>query len=192
MVRIQGSFRHTRDSAFSDGAAQLAAQVTPASLARRGLDPGHREGYVRRVDQSISFVTISTADLNAARAFYVDGLGWTPTLDVADEIIFFQIGPGMILGLYDAARFAADISSETPTVNVPSGLTVSLNVGSDEEVAQILATAARLGGSILKPAQMAAEFDGFHGHFADPNGLVWEIAHNPTWHVDERGVVTFG
>lgn len=98
----------------------------------------------------------------------------------------------MILGLYGAARFAAGISPATPVVTGPSGLTVSLNVDSDEEVAKILATAQRLGGSILKPAQKATQFDGFHGHFADPNGLVWDIAHNPSWHVGENGVVSFG
>ena len=32
----------------------------------------------------------------------------------------------------------------------------------------------------------------FHGHAADTNGIVWEIAHNPAWRVDEDGTVSFG
>ncbi len=34
------------------------------------------------------------------------------------------------------------------------------------------------GGRILKPAQEVF-WGGFHGYFADPDGHVWEVAHNP-------------
>jgi len=29
-------------------------------------------------------------------------------------------------------------------------------------------------------------------HVADPNGVIWEIAHNPNWRVDEDGTVSLG
>ncbi len=32
------------------------------------------------MDQRISFVTLAVRDLEASRAFYVDGLGWTPAM----------------------------------------------------------------------------------------------------------------
>ena len=35
------------------------------------------------VEQRISFVTLAVRDLAATRAFYVDGLGWTPELECA-------------------------------------------------------------------------------------------------------------
>ena len=48
------------------------------------------------------------------------------------------------------------------------------------------------GGTILKSAR-EGDFGGvFHGHAADTNGIVWEIAHNPAWRVDEDGTVSFG
>jgi uncharacterized protein len=28
------------------------------------------------------------------------------------------------------------------------------------------------------------------GHGADPDGYVWEVAHNPDWKLDEKGAVT--
>ncbi|WP_416565448.1 hypothetical protein [Nocardia testacea] len=43
------------------------------------------------MEQQAHFSTIATADLDAARRFYVEGLGRDPLLDVPDEIIFFRI-----------------------------------------------------------------------------------------------------
>ena len=34
------------------------------------------------------------------------------------------------------------------------------------------------------------EWGGTTGAFADPDGYVWEVAHNPGWTLDERGAIT--
>ncbi|MBH9834120.1 VOC family protein, partial [Clostridioides difficile] len=48
------------------------------------------------------------------------------------------------------------------------------------------------GGTILKAPQ-PSQFGGvFHAHIQDPNGLIWEIAHNPGWRVDPDGSVHLG
>jgi len=143
------------------------------------------------MQQRADFITLATTDLDAARAFYVEGLGWTPTLDVPGEIIFFQIGYGTMLGLFDATKFGADMDP-TATSAVPiSGVTLSHNVGSPDEVDRVLDAASRAGATIIKSGQRA-EFGGYHGHFADPNGVLWEVAHNPAWRVDETGKVWLG
>ncbi|MEP6559585.1 MAG: VOC family protein, partial [Nakamurella sp.] len=49
------------------------------------------------MQQRVDFITFATADLAAARSFYQHGLHWQPLLDVPDEIVFFQIGPGLVL-----------------------------------------------------------------------------------------------
>ncbi len=140
------------------------------------------------MDQFVTFMTVATEDLDAARTFYVDGLGWTPTLDVPGEILFFQVGHGLMLGLFEADHFAADLGSpEQPAIPV-RGATLSHNVESPAEVDSVLADAVRAGASVIKPAQYAS-FGGYHGHFADPNGVIWEIAHNPGWRVDQDGRV---
>ena len=61
------------------------------------------------MEQQVHFTTLATADLDAARRFYVEGLGWRPLLDVPGEIVFFQIAPGTVLAFFEAAKFAQDL-----------------------------------------------------------------------------------
>jgi catechol 2,3-dioxygenase-like lactoylglutathione lyase family enzyme len=138
--------------------------------------------------QRVDFITLGVEDLDAARRFYRDGLGWTPLLDVADEVVFFQVGHGLVLGLFRADKMAADLGAEAPTGPVGAGVTLSHNVDRAEAVAEVLAAAEAAGGTIIKPAQRA-DFGGVNGHVADPAGYVWEIAHNPGWSVAPDGTV---
>lgn len=140
------------------------------------------------MDQNVHFVTLATPDLDAARSFYRDGLGWTPLYDVPGEILFFQIAPGLVLGLFDAAKFDQDLLRDHST-NGASGVTLSHNVSTRDDVAATLSELEAAGGTIIKPAQEAAFGGIFHGHVADPNGVVWEIAHNPGWWIDDDGTV---
>jgi catechol 2,3-dioxygenase-like lactoylglutathione lyase family enzyme len=137
------------------------------------------------MDQRTDFLTFSARDLDAARRFYCDGLGWTPLLDVPGEIVFFQTGHGLVLGFFDAAQFADDLGTGEQTV---SGVTLAHNVDSPEEVRAVVARAEAAGARLTKEAQEAA-FGGYHAHVSDPNGVVWEIAHNPGWGVGEDGTV---
>ncbi|WP_328392065.1 VOC family protein [Nocardia sp. NBC_00416] len=138
--------------------------------------------------QQAHFLTIATADLDAARRFYVDALDWEPLLDVPNEIIFFQIAPGLVLGFFHAEKFNADISDGSDRAAV-SGLTLSHNLGSREEVRGTVDAMVAAGGTVLKQPT-DSEFGGvFNGHVADPNGVVWEIAYNPAWRIDPDGSV---
>ena len=143
------------------------------------------------MEPRLHFITFATNDLDAARAFYVNGLNWTPLMDVPGEIIFFQIAPGQVLGLFDAAKFAQD-QQVTGAATGVSGVTLSHNVGSAAEVSATIERLVDAGATLLKPAQ-ASEFGGiFHGHVVDPNGIIWEIAHNPGWRIADDGAVSFG
>ncbi len=53
----------------------------------------------------------------------------------------------------------------------------------------VLIEAERAGGEIKRPAGRA-EWGGTTGAFADPDGYVWEVAHNPEWTLDENGAIT--
>jgi len=141
------------------------------------------------VKQQIHFLTFATADLDAARRFYVEGLRWTPLLDVPDEIIFFQVAPGLVLGLFDADKFIRDLAGQPSDAGV-SGVTLAHNVESPEEVRSTVDTMVSAGGTILKAPQ-PGEFGGiFHAHVRDPNSIIWEIAHNPGWRIDDDGTVS--
>ncbi len=143
------------------------------------------------MNPELHFITLATEDLDAARAFYRDGLGWEPLLDVPGEIIFFQVAPGLSLGFFDAEKFAEDLNHRVAITRV-SGVTLSHNVGSREAVATTIDRLASLGVTVLKAPQEGAFGGIYHGHVRDPNGIVWEIAHNPGWRIDEAGNVLFG
>ncbi|MFC9938366.1 VOC family protein [Nocardiopsis alba] len=141
--------------------------------------------------QRVHFITLATDDLDAARAFYRDGLGWEPLMDVPGEILFFQIAPGQMLGLFDTEKFSQDLGG-TIEVGGVSGLTLAHNVDSPSEVERTVGEMAEAGARILK-APRQGDFGGvFHGLVQDPNGVIWEIAHNPGWRVEDDGTVVFG
>jgi hypothetical protein len=51
-------------------------------------------------------------------------------------------------------------------------------VRSEAEVDQLLGEIESAGGQIVKPAHKA-EWGGYTGYFADPDGFLWEVAWNP-------------
>ena len=53
----------------------------------------------------------------------------------------------------------------------------------------MLATAEKAGGKIIKPAQKAF-WGGWYGYFADPEGNLWEVAHNPDFPIDAEGNIS--
>ncbi|WP_120337332.1 VOC family protein [Cryobacterium soli] len=143
------------------------------------------------MNQNVHFITFATADLAAARSFYSVALGWTPLADVPGEIIFYQVAPGMVLGLFDAEKFNRDLATGADHSAV-SGVTLSHNVGSPGEVRAVVAAMTAAGGRVVKAPQAGAFGGIFHAHVQDPNGIIWEIAHNPGWHVSPTGAVSFG
>jgi uncharacterized glyoxalase superfamily protein PhnB len=66
------------------------------------------------------------------------------------------------------------------------GIELAQNVRAPEEVAVLLAEAEQAGGKIVRPAARA-EWGGMSGAFADPDGYVWEVAHNPGWTITDDG-----
>lgn len=137
--------------------------------------------------QQLHFVTIATEDLEATRRFYL-ALGWQPLLDVENEIVFYQSAPGQLLGFFLAEKFNEDLGLSDGQPRV-SGITLAHNVDSQREVVALADAMAAAGGTVFKPAQ-PGQFGGvFHAHIQDPNGVIWEIAHNPGWQIDADGTV---
>jgi len=95
---------------------------------------------------------------------------------------------GTILGLFEATKFNEDLGDESGGPASIGGVTLSQNVDSPAEVDEVIADAVRAGATVVKPPQYAS-FGGYHGHFADPNGAIWEVAHNPGWSVQDDGTV---
>ena len=129
------------------------------------------------MDPRISFITLAVHDLAATRAFYVDGLGWTPVLDVPDEVLMIQAGDKLILSLWDERGFEAEVGPITRGPGV-APITLSHNLATNAEVDAVLETARAAGAD---PVQDGVERDwgGYSGYFGDPDGYRWEVAVNP-------------
>jgi catechol 2,3-dioxygenase-like lactoylglutathione lyase family enzyme len=138
------------------------------------------------MEQRMSLVTLGVADLDRARRFYAEGLGWHPAFDNG-EVVFFQTG-GSVLALWPRAELAKD--AQVPAAGSGfSGIALAHNVRSAAEVDAVLAEAAAAGATIVKPAEKAF-WGGYTAYFADPDGHLWEIAWNPHWTMAADGSVS--
>ncbi len=127
------------------------------------------------MEPRISLVTLGVADLARSCAFYRDGLGLPTTRSPADGIVFFQTR-GVTLALYPYSELAEDVGPgwDGPRAKF-CGITLAHNVRERHEVDEVLATAARAGAEIVKPAADTF-WGGYSGYFTDPDGYLWEVA----------------
>lgn len=141
------------------------------------------------MEPRISIITLGVADFLKSFRFYRDGLGFRTKAKETDGIAWFETTSGVLLGLYPINELAKDIGPDVkPRVGF-SGITLAHNVRKKEEVAQVLAFAAKAGANVVKPAQDVF-WGGHAGYFTDPDGYHWEVAWNPgaTW--DAAGNLT--
>lgn len=141
--------------------------------------------------QQLTCLTLGVTDLDASKVFYIDGLGWTPALDVPGEVVFFQIAGGQLLALFGKRDLEADADAQALSDPGNAPISLGYNVGSEAEVVETLAQAEAAGATIVKPAQRA-DFGGFHGYFADPSGFRWEVVYNAGFQVADDGTVSIG
>ena len=137
--------------------------------------------------QSIRVVTLAVEDLNRSRAFYSEGLGWTPLIDL-DEIVFYQVGLGLVLAIWPLK----DLSDDVGVALTPgSAFSLGHNVDSRDEVDAVIERARVAGATILKEPQNAPLFGGHQAYFADPDRHLWDIVFNPGLSVASDGTVIF-
>ena len=129
------------------------------------------------MDPRISFVTLAVRDLDATRAFYVDGLGWSPELEVPGDVLMIRAGERLVLSLWDRAAFEQEVGPVADGAGVPP-LTLSHNLAERDQVDAALEDARRAGADPVSAAR-EREWGGYSGYFADPDGFRWEIAWNP-------------
>ena len=138
------------------------------------------------MQQQVSVITLGIADLARSTRFYGEGFGWRPVFENA-EVAFYQMN-GFVLGTWLKASLEGDM--QRPTLS-PGAFALAHNVGSESEVQPLVDRLAQAGGRVLRPGD-APQHGGFRGYVADPDDNAWEIAFNPAWKIDDRGLVTFG
>jgi catechol 2,3-dioxygenase-like lactoylglutathione lyase family enzyme len=137
------------------------------------------------MEQRLSLVTLGVADVRRARVFY-EQLGWRG--QEVEETVFFQAG-GIAVVLWGRENLADDAGVPLDPPVAFAGIALAHNVRSPQEVDAILGTAQAAGGTITRPASETF-YGGYAGYFADPDGHLWEVAHNPGFTLGPDGALT--
>lgn len=133
---------------------------------------------------ALTVLTLGVHDLNRAVAFYRDGLGWGTEGIIGTEyehgaVAFFELHAGLKLALWPLRSLAHDTGR--PAAQHCSGcMTLGHNVANRDEVDDALRSAQAAGATLIKPAQPTF-YGGYAGYFADPDGHLWEVVHNPAF-----------
>lgn len=135
--------------------------------------------------QRISLVTLGVDDLARARAFYA-ALGWTEA-EATDGMACFQL-QGQALMLFGRADLAKDQGRDAAELGT-GAVTLAQCFETRDDVDAAFAQALAAGATVLK-APEAVSWGGYSGYYADPDGHVWEVAHNPFWPLAADGSLT--
>lgn len=131
----------------------------------------------------ISLVTLGVADMARARDFY-QRLGWRLSDQSNENVSFFQ-GRGIVLGLFGHAALAEDAGIDAERSGF-RGVTLAYNCRSEAEVDAAFAHAVDCGAGVVKQPEKVF-WGGYSGYFSDPDGHLWEVAHNPFAPLDKDG-----
>jgi uncharacterized protein len=134
------------------------------------------------MDQRVSLITLGVADVGAARRFY-ESLDWR--CQEVEETVFVQAG-GSAVVLWAREKLAADAGIEDTGADGFGGVALAQNVRSAAEVDAIVAAASAAGATVTKPAAETF-YGGYAGYFADLDGHLWEVAHNPGFTLKDDG-----
>ena len=134
----------------------------------------------------LSLITLGVADIARSREFY-EKLGWRASSTSNEHVVFFH-SRTTVLGLYGRQALAEDACVEDQGEGF-AGVTLAINLDSTEQVDEAYAHAMECGAEAIKTPQPVF-WGGYSGYFADPDGHLWEVAHNPFVTLDDRGMMT--
>lgn len=136
--------------------------------------------------QRVTLITLGVADMTRARDFYARW-GWSPHAQSQDGVAFYQMG-GAVLALFGKDDLAKD--QGRPGAALGTGaIALAQNCTDRAETDAVFAAAIAAGATPLTQPE-AVFWGGYSGYFADPDGHVWEIAHNPFWPLAGDGTLT--
>jgi len=136
----------------------------------------------------ITVLTIGVDNLERSLQFYRDGLGLPTEGIIGTEfehgaVAFFDLQPGLKLAIWNREDLAHDAKIKK-TAPSPTDFSIGHNVGSKEEVEQVMEQAKKAGATITVPPHDTF-WGGYSGYFQDPDGHLWEVVWNPHWEVNE-------
>ncbi|HUJ37077.1 MAG TPA: VOC family protein [Hyphomicrobium sp.] len=137
------------------------------------------------MEPRLSLVTLGVSDVRRSRVFY-EALGFKAGRASEESVTFFPAG-GVVLALFGRSALAEDatVADSKPGF---SGVALAHNARSEGDVDKALKEAVAAGAKLIKPAGKTF-WGGYAGYFADPDGHLWEVAHNPYFRFDAEGRV---
>ncbi|WP_077619577.1 VOC family protein [Bacillus sinesaloumensis] len=135
----------------------------------------------------LNIITLGTKNIIRAHEFFKK-LGFDTSIRGSESnpaIIFFK-NEGTRIALYPIEELAHDINSENPPQAGSgfSGITLSYNAKSIEEVDAIIQKAEQ-AGAVIQKSPKKTEWGGYGGYFTDLDGYYWEVAYGEMWEFDE-------
>jgi catechol 2,3-dioxygenase-like lactoylglutathione lyase family enzyme len=164
-----------------------SGHLCPRAIIQVTVPPAHRAGHCDNtipMEQRLTFITLGVKDLEASKRFYSDILGWKPFQDTGG-IVMYTLN-GMVLSLYPQHELMEDAQVKDDAKGARSTLAQCL--GSPEDVDALFVELRKKKVTITKDP-VKVFWGGYSGYFADPDGHLWEIAHNPFLELDAAGNV---
>jgi uncharacterized glyoxalase superfamily protein PhnB len=136
-------------------------------------------------DAHLTLVTLGVGNLERSIAFY-EALGFRRRSRGAEGVGFFQAG-ACAIAVWPSEELAKDANFASEGM-APAfrGVALAWNCNTPEEADAAMTRAVKAGAQVQKPAGDTF-WGGYVGYFTDPDGHLWEIAHNPAWPLDEEG-----
>lgn len=134
-------------------------------------------------DLRLGLVTLGVADVPRATAFY-EAVGFEKSPASVDGDVSFFRGAGTHLAVWGAADLADD--ARMPGAG-PGGVSIAMNLP-DRETVDATFTRFVEAGATPRREPHETHWGGYTSYVTDPDGHLWELAHNPGWPLDERGL----
>lgn len=132
----------------------------------------------------LNFVTLGVSDVARAKTFY-GRLGLSESSMGNQHAGFFDIN-GIVLAVFGHEALAHDAKVEPLPLPLFRGVSLAWNAESAEEVDAILRHAVTCVAKLVKAAEKVF-WGGYSGYFSDPDGHLWEVAHNPHVKITKDG-----
>lgn len=127
------------------------------------------------IPQRLTMVTLGVADVARSTTFY-ESLGWRRSSASQETITFFRM-QGSALGLFQRESLADDAGVSADGAGFRA-VTIALNCADRDEVDTVFDEWVAAGAEPVKRPEAVA-WGGYSSYVADPDGHLWELAHNP-------------
>jgi predicted lactoylglutathione lyase len=119
-------------------------------------------------------VMVSANDIAALRAFYEQGLGWTPWMPASAGSVAYKVGTAVLI-FVNADYLAHESGIEQ--VRTPKSIW-AIFVPTKAEVDAAFDLAIKAGARLTSPIRDRDQ-GLYSGYFADPEGNGWEVVWSP-------------